>query len=142
MSRKTIIEAIIGVMAIATVVFLLTFVLPRFTDLFADKEDLLPKPTKVLMATSDFLRTYWYAVIGGVGVLIGGLVYAIRTPRGGEAWARTKLRMPLLRKMFRALYISRGLHTMGELVGAGVPMLETLAITARVSGNVVYRRLW
>ena len=44
--------------------------------------------------------------------------------------------------MFRALYITRGLHTMGELVNAGVPMLETLAITADISGNTLYQRMW
>ena len=133
---------IIGVMAVATTIFLLTFVLPRFTELFAGKEALLPKPTLMLMALSKFLRTYWYVVAGGAGVLIAGFVYAISTPMGREVWDRFKLRMPLFRRMFRALCISRGLHTMGELIGAGVPMLDTLAITAEVSGNAVYSRLW
>jgi type IV pilus assembly protein PilC len=66
----------------------------------------------------------------------------MRTPLGRESWDRFKLRMPLLRRMFRALYITRGLRTMGELICAGVPMLETLKITADVSGNVVYERMW
>jgi type IV pilus assembly protein PilC len=44
--------------------------------------------------------------------------------------------------MFRALYISRSLHTMGELVNAGVPMLDTLAITGDIAGNSLYRSLW
>ena len=44
--------------------------------------------------------------------------------------------------MFRALYISRSLHTMGELVNAGVPMLDTLRITGEISGNWHFRRLW
>jgi type IV pilus assembly protein PilC len=133
---------IIAVMAVVTTVFLLTFVLPRFTTLFAGKEDLLPTPTKLLMAISLFLRTYWYAVIAAVGATIAGISYAIKTPAGVEIWDRLKLRLPLIKRMFRALYITRGVHTMGELVSAGVPMLETLGITAAVSGNSVYRRLW
>jgi len=44
--------------------------------------------------------------------------------------------------MFRALYISRSLHTMGQLLNAGVPVLDTIAITGDVSGNQVYRRMW
>jgi type IV pilus assembly protein PilC len=44
--------------------------------------------------------------------------------------------------MLRALYITRGLNTMGELVNAGVPMLDTLSITADVSGNTLYQRMW
>ncbi|MEI7836508.1 MAG: type II secretion system F family protein [Planctomycetota bacterium] len=133
---------IIAVMAVVTTVFLLTFVLPRFTTLFAGKEDLLPTPTKLLMAISLFLRTYWYGVIAAVGATIAGISYAIKTPAGVEIWDRLKLRLPLIKRMFRALYITRGVHTMGELVSAGVPMLETLGITAAVSGNSVYRRLW
>jgi type IV pilus assembly protein PilC len=53
-----------------------------------------------------------------------------------------KLSVPLFKKLFRALYISRSLHTMGQLINAGVPMLDTLAITAEISGNVIYRRMW
>jgi len=44
--------------------------------------------------------------------------------------------------MFRALYITRGMHTMGELISAGVPMLETLRITSDVSGNTLFERMW
>jgi type IV pilus assembly protein PilC len=44
--------------------------------------------------------------------------------------------------MFRALYISRSLHTMGQLVNAGVPILDTISITADISGNTLYRRMW
>ena len=44
--------------------------------------------------------------------------------------------------MFRALYVSRSLHTMGELLNAGVPMLDTLAITGDISGNLLYKKMW
>ncbi|MCD6304043.1 MAG: type II secretion system F family protein, partial [Planctomycetes bacterium] len=53
-----------------------------------------------------------------------------------------KLKIPLLGKMFRALYIARGLSTMGELIRAGVPMLETLQITGQVAGNILHREMW
>jgi len=133
---------IIGVMAIVTTVFLLTWVLPKFTALFAGKEALLPLPTKVLMGASAFMRNCWYVIVGG-GVALGvGFYYAIQTPKGRLFWDTFKLRMPIFRRMFRAMYITRGMHTMGELVSAGVPMLETLAITADVSGNVIYKQMW
>jgi len=133
---------IIGFMAVSTTIFLLTFVLPRFMEIFEGHEDILPAPTKALIAISAFLRGYWYAVLGGVAAAIWGFVAAIRTQLGRQYWDTFKLRAPLFRTMFRALYINRGLNTMGELVNAGVPMLDTLAITADVSGNVLYQRLW
>lgn len=134
--------AIIAFMAVATTVFLLTWVLPRFGAIFAGKEALLPMPTKILLGLSAFLRHRWYLVVGAVVAAVGVFVQMLRTPAGRIAWDHFKLRVPLFRKMLRALYITRGLHTMGELLCAGVPMLETLQITADVSGNVVYAGLW
>ena len=133
---------IIAVMAVSTTIFLLTFVLPRFTMLFAGKESLLPRPTVLLMAMSVFMRTYWYVVLAAVAALAGAVLGVIRTPAGREHWDRIKLRLPLFRKMLRSLYVSRGMYTMGELVNAGVPMLETIEITAEVSGNIVFKQMW
>jgi len=98
--------AIAGV-AISVVVFLLTFVLPKFASVFEGKESAMPGPTIFLMGLSSFMVQWWWA-----------------------------------ERMFNALYISRGLHTMGELVNAGVPMLDTLQITGEVTGNRVYHKMW
>mgnify|MGYP000282916025 FL=1 len=133
---------IIAFMAIVTTIFLLTFVLPKFTMLFAGKENLLPKPTKMLLAASAFLRGYWYVVVGVVAALIAGFIYFIHTPFGRAKWDTFKLKIPLLGRIFQSLCITRSLQTMGEMVNAGVPMLETLKITAQVSGNVLYSQMW
>ena len=66
----------------------------------------------------------------------------LRTDWGRLWWDKVKLTVPLFKKLFRALYISRSLHTMGQLINAGVPMLDTLGITAEISGNTLYRRMW
>jgi len=66
----------------------------------------------------------------------------LRTDWGRLWFDKMKLTVPLFKKLFRALYISRSLHTMGQLINAGVPMLDTLAITAEISGNTLYRRMW
>ena len=133
---------VIGFMAISVTIFLLTFVLPKFVSLFSGKEHMLPKPTKALLAMSHFMRVYWYICIAGAAASIWGFLYLIRTEGGKVWWDATKLRIPIFKKMFRALYITRSLHTMGELVNAGVPMLETISITADVSGNILYSNMW
>jgi type IV pilus assembly protein PilC len=133
---------IIVCMAIATTVFMLTFVLPRFAVLFQGKESILPLPTVILMGISASLSNYWYLYVATVAGLAGGFIYFIRTEIGQTWWDMAKLKIPILRKLCHALYLSRGLKTMGELVNAGVPMLDTLAITAEVSGNVHYARIW
>jgi type IV pilus assembly protein PilC len=133
---------IIAVMAIAVTVFLLCFVLPRFTMIFRGKEDLLPVPTKILMASSAFLRHWWYVLVPAIGAALWGFYFFINTTVGRAWWDRVKLVLPLIRTLCRSLYITRGLHTMGVLTRAGVPILNTISITAHISGNVLYKEMW
>ena len=133
---------VIATMAISVTIFLLTFVLPKFASVFKGKEAALPGPTRFLMGLSDFMVDYWWLVVGVIFALLIGFLAFIRTELGGFWWDRFKLTAPGVKRMFRALYISRSLHTMGELPNAGVPMLDTITITGEVSGNRLYRRMW
>ena len=133
---------IIGVMAVSTTLFLLMFVLPRFLMVFAGKEHLLPAPTKIIMAVSGFLCGYWFAVLPAVCGVLCAFWYFTTTKIGKLWWDKAKLKIPLLKTLCRSLYITRSLHTMGVLTGAGVPILDTISITAQVSGNVLYERMW
>ena len=133
---------VIATMAIGVTVFLLTFVLPKFATVFKGKEAALPGPTKFLMGLSNFTVDYWWVMLAVAMAVIIGFLAFIRTELGGFWWDKFKLTAPLMKRMFRALYISRSLHTMGELLNAGVPMLDTLSITADVSGNRLYHRMW
>jgi len=133
---------IIATMAIGVTTFLLCFVLPRFTAIFQGKEHLLPAPTIALMATSHFLRTRWYVIIPVIGAVFWALHYFVNTTTGRLWWDKAKLVLPLIRTLCRSLYITRSLHTMGVLTRAGVPILNTLSITAHISGNVLYKDMW
>ncbi len=133
---------IIGTMAIGTTIFMLTFVLPRFMLLFKGKEAALPVPTKVLLAMSSFMTSYWYICVAVVVAVVWTLVAVLRTTWGQLWFDKIKLMIPLFKKLFRALYITRSLHTMGQLLNAGVPMLDTLQITGEISGNALYRNMW
>jgi type II secretory pathway component PulF len=133
---------IIAVMAVSTTVFLLTFVLPRFVTIFQGKEAALPAPTKIILWISATMRAYWYFFLAGAIGVTWGFCWLINTPWGRAWWDQAKLILPIFRRLCRCLYISRSMHTMGELVNAGVPMLDTLSITANISGNTVYKRMW
>lgn len=146
-TRKMVIGAsiypgVIGTMAVGVTIFLLTFVLPKFAAVFEDKEHILPWTTKFLMNASDFMVHSWYFVVGGLVLIIGSLWAMARTEAGGLWIDRMKLTIPVVKGMFRALYIGRSMHTMGQLINAGVPMLDTLAITGDISGNRLYRAMW
>ncbi len=133
---------IIAVMAVGVTIFLLCWVLPRFTAIFAGKEHLLPRPTKMLMASSAFLRGYWFIVVPLIAGAFGGFLYFIRTSVGRLWWDKTKLALPLIKTLCQNLYITRSMHTMGVLTKAGVPILNTISITAQIAGNVLYKDMW
>ena len=133
---------IIAVMAVVTIVFLLTFVLPRFVVVFQGKEDALPTPTKIILFLSYSFRNYWYIILGGAIAFVWSFLWFINTSSGRYYWDYAKLKMPIIKKLCNSLYISRSMHTMGELVNAGVPMLDTLHITANIAGNTIYKRMW
>jgi len=134
--------AIIGTLAVCVTVFLLTFVLPKFASVFEGKEDVLPWATKFLMGLSKFMVANWYLLFGAAIVVVGCVWGFIKTEVGSFWIDKLKLSLPILRVMFKSLYISRSLQTMGQLINAGVPMLDTLAITGDIAGNVIFRGLW
>ena len=133
---------ILAVMAVSVTLFMLMFVLPKFLMVFAGKEHLLPAPTKIIMAISGFLRGYWFVILPVVCGAFCALWYFTNTNVGRMWWDKTKLKIPLLKTLCRSLYITRCLHTMGVLTGAGVPILDTISITEQISGNVLYERMW
>jgi len=94
------------------------------------------------MGLSAFMVEWWWLLLAATVAFAIAFFAFIRTEIGGLWWDRFKISAPLLKRMFRALYISRSLQTMGELLNAGVPMLDTIAITGDVSGNRHYKRLW
>ncbi len=146
-TRKMVVGAsiypgIIGTLAISVTVFLLTFVLPKFYAVFEGKEDILPWATKFLMGVSKGIVAYWPILVGAV-VGVAGAVYAFARTEVGSFWVdKLKLKVPIVKNMFYSLYISRSLQTMGQLINAGVPMLDTLAITGDISGNQIFKGLW
>jgi type IV pilus assembly protein PilC len=134
--------SVIGTLAVGVTVFLLTFVLPKFYSVFEGKEDVLPWATTFLMNLSRGMVAYWPYILGCIIVGAGGLFVFTKTELGSFWLDTAKLRVPIVRSMFRSLYISRSLQTMGQLVNAGVPLLDTLAITGEISGNQLYRGMW
>lgn len=128
--------------AILTTVFLLAFVLPRFTTIYANKGAALPMPTKILMALSDGLLNYWMFLLPGLAVAIaGGWQYA-RTPGGRRVVDWLQLNAPMVGPMFRKLYLSRGLRTVGTMAAAGVSLVDSVETATTLCNNGQFRSMW
>lgn len=134
--------AVMMAFAGTTTVFLLAFVLPKFSAIYAQKAAALPAPTKILMALSSFIINHYIALPAMIAVAVM-LGYAIsRTSPGERALHWLQLRIPLLGPMFRKLHLARSIRMIGTMAGAGVPLTDAVATANDLCSNVYFRALW
>jgi type IV pilus assembly protein PilC len=132
--------AVVFVMAIVTVVILATFVLPRFKTFFNSFHATLPLPTRMMLATSNFISTWWWALILGMLVVVGGFI-ALRRWDDGRAWLDSMvLKMPVMGDLVQAVIMERICRILSSMIHAGVALPEAMTVTANASNNAVYRR--
>lgn len=134
--------AVMAVLSVGVSVFLLTYIFPKFTPLFAKRGSLLPLPTRIMMTLSDAMLGYWYLWILGVVALIVALVLAKTTDRGRQVWDGMKIHLPLFGPMFCKVIIGRSIRTLGTMLAAGVPTLDALRLCGEICANFYYERLW
>jgi general secretion pathway protein F len=118
-----------------SIVVLLTYVLPKFSVIFAELGGALPVPTQILLAFSNGLKTYWWVAIG---ICIGGwliLKNYKRTDTGRYNWDKFKLRM--MGDVIRKLETARFCRTLGTLLKSGVPLLQALNNAKDIINNQV-----
>jgi type IV pilus assembly protein PilC len=133
----------VGVLTIAgLVIFLLLWkVVPIFATLFAGLGVTLPLPTKIVIAMSNFVGSYFGLLI--VAGIIGG-IFALKawygTPAGKYVLDSIVLKLPVIGMLMRKIAVARFTRTLGTLIASGVPILEGLDITAKTSGNAVVER--
>ncbi|UUO08826.1 type II secretion system F family protein [Blastopirellula sp. J2-11] len=134
--------AVMVVLATAVTIFLLTYVLPKFTPLFERKGAKLPTPTIIMMAASDILLDYWWAWLTAIIAASVSFYFFRKTERGRKTIDGVKISLPILGPLLRKITIARSLSTLGTLVRADVPVLMSLELTADISQNYYYDKLW
>ena len=131
--------AVLGVAAIV-ITLLLWKVVPIFANMFASMGVDLPLPTRIVVGLSSFIGRFgWVFIILGVFGFFGfKRIYA--SEGGRYAIDRALLRFPVIGDLLRKIAVARFTRTLGTLITSGVPLLESMAITARTSGNAVVER--
>ena len=132
--------AFMFVIGLGVLFFLMTFVVPTVTKIFSDLGQSLPWPTLILIAVSDFLNRFWWAVVAALILLAFWLRKYLRSESGGLLWDRLKLRLPLVRDLHRRLAVSRWARTLATLLGGGLPLLQALEFSQDVAGNRLLSR--
>ena len=134
--------AIMFAFALTTTLFLLAFVLPKFTTIYANKGAALPVPTRVLMAASNFVVHHWSVLILGTLFAAAGAYFYVGTPGGARSWHGIQLRIPLIGPMLRKLHLARGMRMIGTMAGAGVTLVDCVTTAHDLCGNLHFRELW
>ena len=126
---------ILSVVAIGVVVFLITFVMPTFMEMFEGSDIPLPAPTRALLAFSDALKQYWYLFIIGFVLIVIGIGQISKIERGRLLVDRMQFKLPIIKGITERIITSRFTRTLSTLSASGVPLLQSLEIVANVVGN-------
>jgi type IV pilus assembly protein PilC len=132
--------AIIAVMSLVTIVVLAAFVLPRFKVFFASLHAKLPLPTRMLLAATDFVTHWWWALLAGVVVTVLSVFVAVRTPSGRYALDRFILGVPVVGTTVKFTLVERFCRILAAMAGAGVPLPEALRVATDSLRNKVFVR--
>lgn len=129
------------VLAIAAVAVIMVVVIPQFQNIFLGllgPGEQLPLPTRIVVGISNFLAGW-----GGLAVLVAvigtvvGIRFYYKTTSGRKVIDRILLKLPVFGKILQKIAVARFSRTLSTLLSSGVPILQSLDITARTAGNIV-----
>ena len=127
------------IIALAVIILMLTFVIPQYSDMFKDLGTGLPGITLAVMAASDFVKAWWYAIIAVVVVVVLGLKYFGTTNMGQHVYGKLALSIPAVKNLVVKSAASSMARTMSTLMGAGVPMVEAVEIVSKTMTNIWFK---
>jgi len=129
---------LIACFAIVVMIGMLLFIIPIFSKMYADLGGKLPTLTRIMMDLSNLLKGYWFVVFPALFGIVWGLKRLKNTDKGRQFWDRAKLKLPMkLGPVIQKIAVARFSRTLATLVGAGVPILQSIEITGKTSGNYV-----
>lgn len=127
--------ALIVVAMIGVSLVMMIFVIPKLTELYDQFDAELPFTTRFLIATSDFLKSFWHFVFGGIILLIYFLRIYKKTERGGRRFDELVLKIPIIGELQKQIILTEITRTLSLMVGSGVSIIEGLGITSKVVRN-------
>ncbi|MBE7558280.1 type II secretion system F family protein [bacterium] len=129
--------AVLLCLAVAVLVFLLTFFIPRFQAIFAGFGAQLPLITRIILSASEVARHYGVLVV--LVLVVGGFLArrVLETERGRRAWESLILRLPTFGRLSARFAMTRFCRMLGTLIGAGVPLVNSLSVARRSLGNQI-----
>jgi len=126
---------------LAAVVFaLMVFVIPKMKDFFGQMGQDLPSITKAVIGASDFLTDYWYILIGAIITAAAILNIWKKTDSGKYSWDLFVINIPVIGGLIKKSVLAQFARSFSNLIGAGLPLINAIKITANSLGNEVYKK--
>ncbi|MDD5490149.1 MAG: type II secretion system F family protein, partial [Candidatus Moranbacteria bacterium] len=117
---------------------MITFVIPKLMTMLKETHAQLPITTKILIWSGDFMQKWWWAILLAIIAAAVGVVYYLRTEDGKKEFDVVKLKIPLISRVLRFVYLSRFAENLSTLVRSGLPIVSALQITGKVIGSSQY----
>lgn len=131
------------VITILVFIGLMTFVIPNLAKIITElstENAQIPLLTRIMLSISDFMTTYWYALIGISSAAVYFLRKYLKTPTGGFKKDQLILKIPIIKVVITKIAVARFARTFASLMGAGVGVLESIDITGKAIGNKVLEK--
>lgn len=128
---------ILSFVAVGAVVFILTYVMPTFMEIFDQTGTVLPWSTRFLLGLSAGITNHWFVIIVLIGLITFGLRIFLRTDEGVIISSKLKLKLPVLKKLNVMIIVSRFTRTLSTLIASGLPLVDALKIVSEVAGNKI-----
>ncbi len=125
------------VVGTGAIILLMTYVIPKFVNMFNEMDVTLPLPTLILISISDFLQNYWWIILTGIAIIGTSIQRVFKTTDGKRLLHRWELKLPLLGDLIMKREIARFARTFGELLQNGVNILQALQISSEIMNNQV-----
>ncbi|MBR2088563.1 MAG: type II secretion system F family protein [Oscillospiraceae bacterium] len=125
---------ILGIMAIAVVIGMFTFIMPTFAGMYENPDD-MPAFTKAMMSFSYSLTHYWFIYILVIGGLIFAVTYVMKIPSTRLKWDKFIIKAPTIGPLVVKIYTARFARTLSSLYSSGIPMVECLRRSSAILGN-------
>lgn len=136
-STALIYPTILLIMSLASLFIMLTFVVPQFSEMFASAGKALPFSTQIVVGLAAWLQSYWWAVIGGVVLVISYFNFQLGNPDTKKVWDGRWLKLPLVGAMILNKEVANVTRTLGTLLGNGVSILSAFIIVRETVDNLV-----
>ncbi|MEJ2235265.1 MAG: type II secretion system F family protein, partial [Syntrophobacterales bacterium] len=127
---------VVMVIAVLVVAVILIFVIPVFQSMFADFGKALPVPTQIVVAMSEFLKSYILYIVVGFVLLIFAFRRFYKTDKGRALVDKLVLKIPVFGMLIRKVAVAKFTRTLGTMISSGVPILDSLDIVAATAGNM------